>query len=127
MAYWLKLIGTIEEPIDEYSKSYVDYSAHGYDYILEGDKIVLYATGRGMLFASADVVSPPRDSDTHWPFRVDIQYRCRPVSVANGVHVNEIADDDHSSLRHELKHQSFVPIRVSEFNRAEMLLGRESE
>jgi hypothetical protein len=125
MAYWLKLIGTIDNPIDEYSKSYVDYSPHGYDYIADGDKIILYATGRGIVFATADVVSQPRPSDTQWPFRVDVDYRCQPVPVAEGVHVNLIEDDGHDSLRQEIKHQSFVPISESEFNRTETLLGED--
>src|SRR4051794_13040956 len=112
MAYWLKLIGTVDHPIDAYSKPYVDYSVHGYDYIVNGDKIILYATGRGTIFASADVISEPRPSETQWPFRVDVRYRCQPVPVVEGVHVNQFADVGHDILQ-ELQHQSFIPISAS--------------
>lgn len=123
MAYWLKLIGTIDEQVDEYSEVYVDYSAHGFNYILDGDKIILYATGRGMVFASADVISEPRPSGTNWPYRVDIRYRRGPLMVAEGIHVNEIADSEHETLSQELRHESFIPISEDEFNRAETLLN----
>lgn len=122
MAYWLKLIGTIDEQVDAYSELYVDYSARGYDYIVDGDKIILYATGRGMVFGSADVISKPRASGTNWPYRVDIRYRQGPIPVAEGVHVNEIADSEHGTLAQELRHESFIPISRNEFDRAEALL-----
>jgi len=127
MAYWLKLIGTRDEPVDDYRLLYVWYSAHEFDYIVDGDKIVLYATGRGMVFASADVVSDPEDSgNERWPFSVNIQYRQGPLLIADGVHVNDIADANHSSLVQELQHQSFVQISEDEFNRAEALLSGQA-
>jgi len=122
MPNWLKLIGTIDDPVDEYSESYVDYSARGYEYIVGGDRIILYATGRGMVFASANVVSEPRASDTQWPYRVDVEYRQGPFLVASGVHIGEIADDGHDTILQELQHQSFIPISESEFSRAEAQL-----
>lgn len=123
MAYWLKLIGTIDDPIDEYGLLYVWYSARGYDYIVDGDKIILYATLTGMVFASAKVISDPEDSgNERWPFSVDIEYTQGPLLVADGVHVNDIADPGHNLLL-ELQHQSFVPISEGEFNRAEALLA----
>jgi hypothetical protein len=123
MAYWLKLIGTVDDPVEEYSLPYVWYSARGYDYIVNGDKIVLYATLSGMVFASANVISEPEPSGhERWPFSVNVEYRQSPLLVADGVPVNDIADPGNNLLL-ELQHQSFIPITEDEFNQAETLLA----
>ena len=85
MTYWLKLIGTMENPIDPIqvrNEEFVDSSVRNDEWIDNGDKVLLYATGHQMVYASADVVSEPYDSgQPRWPVRVDIRYRQPPRSV----------------------------------------------
>ena len=128
MAYWLKLIGTSENPLDPvngYAENHVDSSAHGDEWIGLGDKIILYATAHQVVFATADVISEPYDSgQARWPARVDIRYR-QEVPIERGVHVNRVRDAGHELLQ-ELQHQSFVPISEGEFNRAETLVAAKA-
>ena len=122
MAYWLKLIGTTENPVTAYTEDYADSSVRKDDWIRIGDKIILYATAHQVVFASADVVSEPYDSGrAQWPARVDIRYRKGPLPILNGVHVSQIADDNHKLLL-DVQHQSFISISEDEFIRAESVL-----
>lgn len=126
MAFWLKLIGTTENPVSVYTENYADSSVGGNEWIGGDDKVLLYATGRQVVFASADVVSEPYDSGrSRWPARVDIRYR-KEVPIENGVHVNQIRDNGHELL-HDVQHQSFVSISEGEFNRGEQLLTHTIE
>lgn len=128
MAYWLKLIGTTEKPIDPVevrTEEFVDSSVGRDEWIDNGHKILLYATGHQFVYASADVISEPYDSgQPRWPARVDIRYRQQPRAVQEGVHVNQIKDVGHELLQ-ELMHKSFIAISEEEFNRGEELLGNE--
>lgn len=129
MAHWLKLIGTTENPIDRdivRTEEFVDSSVGQDQWIDNGHKILLYATGHQMVYASADVISEPYDSgQARWPARVNIRYRRGPVAVRDGIHVNQIKDVGHELLQ-ELMHQSFIPISEEEFNRGEELLAQAS-
>lgn len=126
MAYWLKLIATMENPIDAVqvrTEEFVDSSVGKDEWINNGDKILLYATGHQMVYASADVVSEPYDSgQPRWPARADIQYRRPPRPVRDSVHVNQIKDVGHQLLQ-ELIHKSFIKVSEDEFNRGEELLA----
>lgn len=126
MAYWLKLIGTMENPIDAVevrTEEFVDSSVGRDEWITCGDKILLYATGHQMIYASADVVSEPYESgQPRWRARVDIRYRQPPRPVQDSVHVNQIKDVGHELLQ-ELIHRSFIGISEQEFNRGEELLA----
>lgn len=125
--FWLKLIGTTENPIDPvevYRKGFVDSSVGKDEWIDNGHKILLYATGHQVVFASADVISEPYDSgQTRWPVRVDIRYRLEPHSIEHGVHVDRIKDVGHELLQ-ELMHKSFISISEEEFSRGEELLAQ---
>ncbi len=121
MNYWLKLIGTLEDPVTEYSEDYIDYSVHHDEWIVYGDKIILYATGQKIIFASANVVSEPYASgQQQWPVRVNIDYR-HAIPIDPGIEVMQIADSGHNLLL-EVQHRSFIPISEDEFNRGDNLL-----
>lgn len=125
MAFWLKLVGTTEHPVDlveVYKEEFVDSSVGKDSWIDNGHRILLYATGHQIVFASADVISAPYDSGrSRWPVRVDIRYRKEPRPLENGVHVSRIKDVGHELLQ-ELMHKSFIAISEEEFKRGEELL-----
>ena len=130
MAYWLKLIGTNDNPIDRvevFGEEYVDSSVGADEWIDDTDKILLYATGHQIVYASADVTGRPYDSGrARWPARVDVRYRQPPRPLDHGIHVNEIKDLGHDLLQ-ELIHKSYIAISEEEFNRGEELLARQNQ
>ncbi len=130
MAYWLKLIGTNDNPIDRvevFNDEYVDSSVGADEWIDDTDKILLYATGHQIVYASAAVTSRPYDSGhARWPARVDIHYRQLPRALDHGIHVNEIKDLGHNLLA-ELNHKSYISISEEEFVRGEELLEHQNK
>jgi hypothetical protein len=73
---WLKLIGTTERPCPECYESCHADSRRRMHRIRPGDRMVLYAVGRGKrVFALATVSRAAYDSGrADWPYRVDLSY-----------------------------------------------------
>ena len=93
MAYWLKLIGTSEnplDPVDGYAENHVDSSAHGDEWIGLGDKIILYATAHQVVFATADVISEPYDPAKDGGLRVWIFGIGRKFQLKEGFTLTEL-------------------------------------
>lgn len=77
MNWWLKLIGTHQQPwLGNYDRDYVE-SQLNMNGIRPGDHMILYAVGTGgRIFALAEVTSeayPSPSGETDWPYRVDIE------------------------------------------------------
>lgn len=79
MRYWLKIIGTWNDPVDGWGEPYVEFSGvHGTPRIQEGDMIVLYATRHRRLFGIAQATSDAYDNTQipgRWgQFRINVNY-----------------------------------------------------
>jgi hypothetical protein len=123
-AFWLKMIGTRERPCPEpYARPQVDFVRRPRR-IRPGDRMVLYAVGRGMrVFALARVTTGVHPSgDDRWPHQVDIEYEVN-LLAADGVHIDEVSTPERD-LRLSVRQASYVELSPAEYARAEPRSGR---
>lgn len=90
MKYWLKMIGTWNNPVNAWIAPHVEFSgAHGVPQIRKGDMMVLYATRHRRLFAIAEATSDAYNNSKipgRWgKYSVDVVYHSNR-NVANGPH-----------------------------------------
>lgn len=126
MKYWLKLIGTTEDPVDCYKKTYVALKPkRGFPRIEKEDKMVLYASGKYRVFAIADVTSPVERTDQHkrWPFEVKVKIDPN-LDVERGVLIDKISVGKRD-LRQSIQRQSYIELEKSEYDEAVRLLTQK--
>jgi EVE domain len=89
---WLKLIGTTERPCPECYESCHADSRRRMHRIRPGDRMVLYAVGRGKrVFALATVSRAAYDSRrADWAYRVDLSHEVN-LPAAAGVSIDEVS------------------------------------
>ena len=117
--YWLKLIGTRERPCrDTYEYPFVtSRGKKRMRRIHPGDRMVLYAVGRGhRVFALAEVTSEAYGSgNPDWPHKVDIDYELR-LPVSEGVPLDELITSERDLLR-SLRQQAYIELLAEEYER----------
>jgi hypothetical protein len=126
-AFWLKMIGTRERPCREpYDRPHVDFVRRPRR-IRGGDRMVLYAVGRGMrVFALARVVGDVQDSgDGRWPYRVAVEYDLNLLPT-EGVHIDQVSTPDRD-LRLSVRQASYVELTQAEYDRAEGALRAKAQ
>lgn len=90
-AFWLKLIGSTENPRrTPYERDYVNFPTKPSGITL-GDWLLLYAVG-GLkrVFATAEVTSEVLASDEQrWPYRLNVRYEVN-VAPVDGIHIEKL-------------------------------------
>jgi hypothetical protein len=116
---WLKLIGTTERPCPECYESCHADSRRRMHRIRPGDRMVLYAVGRGKrVFALATVSRAAYDSGrADWPYRVDLSYEVN-LPVAAGVSIDEVSTAARDLVRPIQRGASYIELTPEEFERA---------
>jgi len=130
-AYWLKMIGSTENPCPEpYTRSYADFSRRP-SRVRAGDHMILYAVGGRMrVFAVAEVTSDVyaatgnADENGRWPYRVDINYLVN-MSAADGVHIDEVSTPGRE-LRRSVGRQSYIELSQEEYELAATKLQQKA-
>jgi hypothetical protein len=130
-AFWLKMIGSTENPCPEpYTRSYADFSRMPRR-IRSGDHLILYAVGgRQRVFAIAEVTSEVyrasgnTDENERWPYRVDITYLVN-MPASEGIHINEMSTPARDLLR-SVGRQSYISLSPEEYERAATKLQEAS-
>lgn len=129
--YWLKMIGSTENPCPEpYERSYADFSRRP-SRIRAGDHMILYAVGgRKRVFAITEVTSDVYqasgnpDENGRWPYRVDINYVVN-MPAYNGVHIDEVSTGVRD-LRRSVGRQSYIELSPEEYERAAAKLQQKA-
>lgn len=130
-AYWLKMIGSTENPCPEpYTRGYADFSRRP-RHVHTGDHMILYAVGgRRRVFAIAEVTSEVYnaggnpDENGRWPYRVNIKYLVN-MPASEGVHINEVSTPRRDLLR-SVGRQSYISLSQEEYERAAAKLREAS-
>jgi hypothetical protein len=120
--FWVKLIGTHEQPCPEnYGRTYVD-SRMSMSGIHCGDHMILYAVGaHRRIFAIAQVTSEAYPSgDPAWPNRVNIDCQVE-LPVSQGVPITNINTPNNLIGRIQRGH-SYFRLSQAEYEQAVALL-----
>ncbi len=123
--YWLKMIGTKDQPCrEEYVHAYVNSRGKNrMTRMQEGDMMILYAVGRrNPLYAVARVTAPYHGSgNPDWPHQVDIAYVTR-LPVGEGVRIED-AGFQPTRMGAVKRGSSYIELDQAEYEQAARLLG----
>ena len=126
--YWLKMIGTNDDPCrEEFVQNHVgSRGRHRMTRMRPGDMMILYAVGRtNPLFAVARVTSAVHPSgNPGWPYQVGITCEAR-LPVGGGVTIEE-ADFRPSRKGAIQRGHSYIELDLCEYQRAADLLTQAS-
>lgn len=131
MAWWLKLVGTVDWPVREHwvmersdlLRSIRFGEAHPPTPIRRGDHLVYHAVLHRRLIAIVEVVSdearyePGPDWERRWPWNLDV------VTVRKVGRVSQGPDTALLGLTDDFAHQSFLPLTRQQYERAVQLLA----
>ena len=87
-----------------------------------GDKVVYYASGKGLVFAEGDVTSGPyyaREDgvESNWPWRVDVSIESSIDFIPRGVNLADAAVDGRD-LRRSIRQKSHIRLSEAEYRAA---------
>lgn len=130
-AYWLKLIGSSQNPCPEpYTRTHADFARRPRN-IEIGDHMILYATGgRQCVFAIAEVTSDVYeatgnpDENGRWAHRMNIKYLVN-MSPADGVPIDDVSTPVRD-LRRSVGQHSFIKLSAEEYERAATKLQQKA-
>jgi hypothetical protein len=125
---WMKALGTSKDPLqDDWQRARRGLFLRAVTFATKpslrtGDRVVLYATGKGLVFAAGDVISIPyeEDGDSRWGWRVRVSLTHGTTYIHDGVPLERIEEE--RILRNTIKRRSHIRLTDGEFEKALELL-----
>lgn len=95
-----------------------------------GDKVVYYASGKGLMFAEGDVTSGPyylRQSgiESNWPWRVDVEINSSVDFIPRGPSLDE-ASVEGRDLKRSIRQKSHIRLSEAEYQAAAEAIKRRA-
>ena len=128
MAYWLKALGmgARGEQMPDNWRNIDVLTRHAtfkrQSSFKPGDKVVYYASGKGLLFAEGDVTSAPYyvqepGIESSWPWRVDVEINSSVDFIPRGPTLDD-ASVDGRELRRSIRQKSHIRLSEAEYRAA---------
>ena len=128
MAYWLKALGmgARGEQMPDNWRNIDVLTSHATfkrkSRFQPGDKVVYYASGKGLVFAEGDVTSAPyyhQESgiESNWPWRVDVEINSSVDFIPRGPRLDE-ASVEERELSRSIRQESHIRLTEAEYQAA---------
>jgi hypothetical protein len=87
-----------------------------------GDKVVYYASGKGLIFAEGNVTSSPyyfkeEGTESNWPWRADVDVQSSVDFIPRGASLDD-ASVDGRDLKRSIRQKSHIRLSESEYEAA---------
>lgn len=95
-----------------------------------GDKVVYYASGKGLMFAEGDVTSGPyylqqSGIESNWPWRVDVEINSSVDFIPRGASLDE-ASVEGRDLKRSIRQKSHIRLSEAEYQAAAEAIKRRA-